>query len=39
MRWRGVSGERDLWDRQGRFGAEGKVMDFRDVEGWTGVEE
>jgi sarcosine oxidase/L-pipecolate oxidase len=29
--------ERDWWDTQGRFGVEGKVMDFKDVEGWTSI--
>jgi len=36
MRWRPEqSVGRDLWDTQGRFGAEGKVMDLRDVREWT----
>lgn len=42
MRWRPeMAAGRDWWDTQGRFGAEGKVMDLKDVEGWTvsGEEE
>lgn len=29
---------RDWWDTQGRFGVEGKVMDFGDVSGWTDIQ-
>lgn len=29
--------DRDWWNTQGRFGVEGKVMDFKDVEGWTEI--
>jgi sarcosine oxidase / L-pipecolate oxidase len=32
-----IAKERDWWGTQGRFGAEGKVMDFKDVEGWTSI--
>ena len=36
MRWRPETcRERDWWSAQGRFGAEGKVMDLRDVKEWT----
>ncbi|KAH7401413.1 FAD dependent oxidoreductase [Pyrenochaeta sp. MPI-SDFR-AT-0127] len=36
MRWRPErSVDRDWWDTQDRYGAEGKVMDFREVEDWT----
>lgn len=36
MRWRPDSSvDRNWWSTQGRYGAEGKVMDFRDVEEWT----
>lgn len=40
LRWRpqsasGGDKERDLWDTNGRFGADGRVMDFRYVQGWT----
>lgn len=38
MRWRPeFSTGRDWWDAQGRYGAEGKVMDFRDVKEWTTI--
>ncbi|EDU49276.1 DadA Glycine D-amino acid oxidase deaminating [Pyrenophora tritici-repentis] len=38
MRWRPeIAVERDWWDAQGRYGADGKVMDFRQVEEWTTV--
>jgi sarcosine oxidase / L-pipecolate oxidase len=29
---------RDWWNTQERFGVEGKVMDFKDVEGWTDIQ-
>jgi sarcosine oxidase/L-pipecolate oxidase len=36
--WREELAEgRDWWDTQGRFGVEGKVMDFKDVKGWTAI--
>ncbi|KAF1839800.1 fructosyl-amino acid oxidase [Decorospora gaudefroyi] len=36
MKWRPeISFERNWWHAQGRYGAEGKVMDFRDVKEWT----
>ncbi|CAE7210206.1 hypothetical protein CFE70_009275 [Pyrenophora teres f. teres 0-1] len=38
MRWRPeMAVERDWWDAQGRYGADGKVMDFRQVEEWTTI--
>jgi sarcosine oxidase/L-pipecolate oxidase len=38
MRWRPeISENRDLWDSQGRYGAEGKVMDLRLVQEWTTI--
>ncbi|KAI4681080.1 uncharacterized protein J4E88_005586 [Alternaria novae-zelandiae] len=38
MRWRPeICAERDLWDAQGRYGAEGKVMDIRQVTEWTTI--
>ncbi|KAF1844004.1 FAD dependent oxidoreductase [Cucurbitaria berberidis CBS 394.84] len=38
MRWRPeTSVHRDWWDAQGRCGADGKVIDFRDVEEWTSI--
>ena len=40
MRWRPeTSRNRDWWDAQYRFGAEGKVMDFRSVTEWTNIGE
>lgn len=40
MRWRPeISENRDWWDTQNRFGAEGKVMDFHSVEEWTKIGE
>jgi sarcosine oxidase/L-pipecolate oxidase len=42
LRWRPETAcERDWWSAQGRFGAEGKVMDLRDVKEWSrvGVDE
>jgi sarcosine oxidase/L-pipecolate oxidase len=40
MRWRPkLCKDRDLWDTQGRHGAEEKVMDFRDVAEWTKIGE
>jgi sarcosine oxidase/L-pipecolate oxidase len=36
MRWRPETcQERDWWSSQGRFGAEGKVMDLSNVKEWT----
>ena len=38
MRWRPeTSVDRNWWDTQGRYGADGKVMDFRNVEEWTSI--
>jgi sarcosine oxidase/L-pipecolate oxidase len=38
MRWRPeVSVGRDWWDAQGRYGADGKVMDIRQVTEWTKI--
>ncbi|KAI1503167.1 fructosyl-amino acid oxidase [Biscogniauxia marginata] len=38
FRWRPETAvNRDWWDVQGRWGADGKVMDFADVKGWTGI--
>jgi len=38
MRWRPeIAVERNWWDAQGRYGADGKVMDFRRVEEWTTI--
>lgn len=38
MRWRPeMSAKRDWWDAQGRYGADGKVMDIRQVEEWTTI--
>ncbi|KAF2129872.1 FAD dependent oxidoreductase [Dothidotthia symphoricarpi CBS 119687] len=38
MRWRPETAvDRDWWDSLGRFGADGKVMDFRAVEEWTKI--
>lgn len=37
--WRPQTAEgRDWWDTQGRFGVEGRVMDFGRVEGWTDIQ-
>ncbi|KAJ4365869.1 hypothetical protein N0V83_008491 [Neocucurbitaria cava] len=37
-RWRPeTSVDRDWWSTQGRYGADGKVMDFRDVAEWTNI--
>ncbi|TID14078.1 putative urea active transporter 1 [Venturia nashicola] len=37
--WRPHTAEgRNWWDTQGRFGVEGKVMDFGDVSGWTDIQ-
>ncbi|KAH6859984.1 hypothetical protein AA0119_g12060 [Alternaria tenuissima] len=36
MRWRPeICVKRDWWDAQGRYGADGKVMDIRQVKEWT----
>jgi sarcosine oxidase/L-pipecolate oxidase len=38
MSWRPETSEkRDWWDSQGRYGAEGKVLDLRDVKEWTAI--
>lgn len=40
LRWRpDTAVDRDWWDSQGRYGADGKVMDLRDVEEWTKIGE
>lgn len=40
FRWRPETAvDRDWWDVQDRWGADGKVMDFNDVKGWTGIGE
>lgn len=40
MRWRPeIATERDWWDTQDRFGGEGKVMEFKNVSGWTTIGE
>ncbi|KAI8939413.1 hypothetical protein NX059_003195 [Plenodomus lindquistii] len=36
LRWRPeISEDRDIWDTQGRYGADGRVMNFREVKEWT----
>ncbi|KAF2657800.1 fructosyl-amino acid oxidase [Lophiostoma macrostomum CBS 122681] len=38
LRWRPESAEdRDWWDTQDRFGAEGRLMDFQNVQDWTEI--
>jgi sarcosine oxidase/L-pipecolate oxidase len=38
MRWRPeLAVGRDMWDTQGRHGGDEKVMDLREVEGWTNI--
>ncbi|KAI0471231.1 fructosyl amine:oxygen oxidoreductase [Xylaria cf. heliscus] len=40
FRWRPETAEnRNWWDVQGRWGAQGEVMDFNDVKGWTEIGE
>jgi sarcosine oxidase/L-pipecolate oxidase len=40
LRWRPETAVgRDWWDSQGRYGANGKVMDLRDVKEWTRIGE
>ena len=40
LRWRPETAvDRDWWNSQGRYGADGKVMDLRDVKEWTRVNE
>ncbi|KAI1737045.1 fructosyl-amino acid oxidase [Xylaria scruposa] len=40
FRWRPETAvNRDWWDVQGRWGAQGEVMDFDDVRGWTMIGE
>lgn len=40
LRWRPeIAVDRDWWDSQGRYGADGKVMDLRDVKEWTTIGE
>ncbi len=29
--------DRDWWDAQGRYGADGKIMDLREVREWTSI--
>ncbi|KAF2630132.1 FAD dependent oxidoreductase [Macroventuria anomochaeta] len=38
LRWRSETAiNRDWWDSQGRYGANGKVMDLRDVKKWARI--
>ena len=38
LRWRPETAvNRDWWDSQGRYGADGKVMDLREVKQWTNI--
>jgi sarcosine oxidase/L-pipecolate oxidase len=38
LRWRPETAvNRDWWNSQGRYGADGKVMDLRDVNDWTTI--
>ncbi|KAJ4984076.1 sarcosine oxidase [Stagonosporopsis vannaccii] len=38
LRWRPeIAVDRDWWNAQGRYGADGKVMDLRDVREWTSI--
>jgi sarcosine oxidase/L-pipecolate oxidase len=38
LRWRSDTVvDRDWWDSQGRYGADGKVMDLREVKEWTKI--
>lgn len=38
LRWRPETAvNRDWWDSQGRYGANGKVMDLREVKEWTRI--
>jgi sarcosine oxidase / L-pipecolate oxidase len=40
LRWRpDIATNRDWLDTQDRFGAEGKVMDFKNVSSWTRIGE
>ncbi|TGJ84280.1 hypothetical protein E0Z10_g4494 [Xylaria hypoxylon] len=40
FRWRpGIAEGRNWWDVQGRWGAQGEVMDFNKVKGWTTIGE
>jgi sarcosine oxidase/L-pipecolate oxidase len=40
FRWRPETAEgRNWWDVQGRWGAQGKVMDINEVKGWTNIGE
>jgi sarcosine oxidase / L-pipecolate oxidase len=40
MRWRPETAiNRNWFDTQGRFGANGKVMEFKDVSGWTNINK
>ncbi|KAI0864310.1 fructosyl-amino acid oxidase [Xylaria cubensis] len=40
FRWRPeIAVNRNWWDVQGRWGAQGEVMDFNDVRGWTRIGE
>jgi sarcosine oxidase/L-pipecolate oxidase len=40
LRWRPETAVgRDIWDTQGRHGADEKVMDLREVTGWTSIGE
>lgn len=38
MRWRPETAvDRDWWDTQDRYGADNKVMEFKEVKGWTSI--
>jgi sarcosine oxidase/L-pipecolate oxidase len=38
MRWRPeIAENRNWWDTQGRFGADGKIVSFKDVREWTNI--
>lgn len=40
LRWRPeIAVDRDWWDSQGRYGADGKVMDLREVTEWTNIQQ
>jgi sarcosine oxidase/L-pipecolate oxidase len=39
-RWRPeIAKERNWWDTQNRYGADGQVMDFQNVKNWTNIGE
>jgi sarcosine oxidase/L-pipecolate oxidase len=40
LRWRPeIAVGRDWWNSQGRYGADGKVMDLREVTEWTNIQQ